>query len=125
VLGATNGKFSSTRDDFSKKSRSALALQANYRCSFPTCCKATSGPSDESPKAVSYIGVAAHIHAQSPSSVGYRVFLHFKLINFPCGNTIRLKLEAAASVSFAAQPLSTECSHCCITRFEFQIYGIH
>ena len=59
------------RDDFSEKTIRALALRANYRCSFPGCDIATSGPSEESPGAVVKIGVAAHIHAASPGGRRY------------------------------------------------------
>lgn len=61
----------SSRDEFPKSVRTALALRANYRCSF--CGRATSGPSDESPAAVASIGVAAHIHAASPGGKRYRL----------------------------------------------------
>jgi hypothetical protein len=57
------------RDDFSEKTKRALAQRANYRCSH--CGIATSGPSDESPDAVVSIGVAAHIHAAAPGGARY------------------------------------------------------
>lgn len=59
------------RDDFLETTRRTLALQANYRCSFPSCGVATSGPSDESPAAVASTGMAAHIHAASPGGPRY------------------------------------------------------
>jgi len=59
------------RDEFSAKTQRALALRANYRCSFPGCCKPTSGPSDESPEAHVNIGIAAHIHAAAPGGPRY------------------------------------------------------
>lgn len=52
------------RDDFTAATRTKLALQAGYRCSY--CDVVTSGPSDESPTAVVKTGMAAHIHAASP-----------------------------------------------------------
>ena len=54
------------RDDFSINTKVALALRANYKCSFTDCGLPTSGPNDSSPDAVTKIGVAAHIHAASP-----------------------------------------------------------
>lgn len=59
----------SNRDDFSDKTKIALALRANYRCSL--CDIATSGPGEESPSAVVKIGVAAHIHAASSGGRRY------------------------------------------------------
>ncbi len=57
------------RDDFSEKTKRALALRANHRCSF--CSIATSGPSEESPSAAVNIGEAAHIHAARPGGRRY------------------------------------------------------
>jgi hypothetical protein len=57
------------RDDFTESTRTKLALQAGYRCSY--CDIATSGPSDESPYAVVKTGMAAHIHAASPGGPRY------------------------------------------------------
>jgi len=59
------------RDEFSAKTQRALALRANFRCSYPGCRKPTSGPSDESPEAHISIGVAAHIHAAAPGGPRY------------------------------------------------------
>lgn len=59
------------RDDFTEVTKRALALRANYRCSYPECGKPTSGPSDESPDAHVSIGVAAHIHAAAPGGPRY------------------------------------------------------
>lgn len=56
----------SNRDDFSQKTKNALALRANYKCSFTGCGLPTSGPNDASDDAVTKIGVAAHIHAAAP-----------------------------------------------------------
>jgi hypothetical protein len=63
----------SNRDDFSSKTKMAVALRANHHCSFRGCPQATSGPSDESPEAVNMTGVAAHIHgaASGPGSRRY------------------------------------------------------
>lgn len=57
------------RDDFSERTKRALAQRANYKCSH--CGTATSGPGEESPDAVVSIGVAAHIHAASPGGARY------------------------------------------------------
>lgn len=53
-----------TRDDFSPRTKSDLALRASYLCSLCKC--STVGPSDEAPDAVTMIGVAAHICAAAP-----------------------------------------------------------
>lgn len=59
------------RDDFSSKTKSALALRANFKCSFTNCGRPTSGPNDSSPDSVTKIGVAAHIYAASPGGARY------------------------------------------------------
>lgn len=64
----------SRRDEFSKKTKAAVALRANHHCSFHNCPQPTSGPSDESPEAVNMIGKAAHIHAAA-SGPGARRYL--------------------------------------------------
>jgi hypothetical protein len=56
----------SNRDEFSLKTKQAVALRANQHCSFRGCPQATSGPSDESPEAVNMTGKAAHIHGAAP-----------------------------------------------------------
>jgi hypothetical protein len=61
----------SNRDEFSSKTKLAVALRANQHCSFRSCPQATSGPSDESPDAVTMIGKAAHIHAAAPGGRRY------------------------------------------------------
>jgi hypothetical protein len=61
----------SHRDEFSRKTKQALALRAAYLCSFRGCQRPTSGPSDESSQAVSMIGKAAHIHAAAPGGRRY------------------------------------------------------
>ncbi len=53
----------SNRDEFSPKTKLAVALRANQHCSFRGCGQPTSGPSEESPEAVNMTGKAAHIHA--------------------------------------------------------------
>ena len=63
----------SDRDNFLAKTRVKLALRANYRCSFPTCGIATSGPNDESPSKSISIGMAAHIHAAASNGPRYLV----------------------------------------------------
>lgn len=61
----------SNRDDFNIRTKNALALRANHRCSFQGCDHPTSGPSDESPSGTVNIGVAAHIHAAAPGGPRY------------------------------------------------------
>jgi len=62
------------RDEFSPKTKVAVALRANQHCAFRGCPQATSGPSDESPEAVNMTGVAAHIHGAA-SGRGSRRYL--------------------------------------------------
>lgn len=58
-----------TRDEFTKPTKTALALRAGHRCSY--CGKATSGPSDtETEKHIS-VGEAAHIAAAAPGGARY------------------------------------------------------
>jgi hypothetical protein len=64
----------SNRDEFLEKTKTAVALRANYHCSFRNCPQPTSGPSDESPLAVNMTGKAAHIHAAA-SGPGARRYL--------------------------------------------------
>ncbi len=59
------------RDEFPAKTKQALALRASYRCSFADYPQITVGPSDESPKAVTVIGKAAHIRAAAPGGRRY------------------------------------------------------
>jgi hypothetical protein len=61
----------SNRDEFSARTKQALALRAAYTCSFPGCACATSGPSEEAPDAFSLTGKAAHIHAAAPGGRRY------------------------------------------------------
>ncbi len=56
--------MTTARDDFSKRTKSDLALRASYQCSL--CKASTVGPSDEASNAVTMIGVAAHIAAAAP-----------------------------------------------------------
>jgi hypothetical protein len=62
------------RDDFSPKTKSAVALRASQRCSFPGCPQITAGPSDEYLDAVTMVGQAAHIHGAA-SGQGSRRYL--------------------------------------------------
>jgi hypothetical protein len=57
--------------DFTQATKRAVALRAGHRCSFPGCRQLTVGPSDESPRAITNIGVAAHICAASPTGKRY------------------------------------------------------
>lgn len=56
----------SSRDEFSPRTRRAVALRAGYLCSFRGCQQPTAGPSQESPVAVTVTGRAAHIHGAAP-----------------------------------------------------------
>ncbi|EOF8249934.1 hypothetical protein ACK2R0_003443 [Yersinia enterocolitica] len=60
------------RDDFSSKTKQALAARANFRCSFTGCAQITCGPSHESSSAVNNTGVASHIYAAAPGGRRYR-----------------------------------------------------
>ena len=53
-----------TRDDFTPRTKSDLALRASHHCSLCKC--STVGPSEEASNAVTNIGVAAHICAAAP-----------------------------------------------------------
>ncbi len=57
-------------DDFSDTVKKALAARVGHLCSNPECRALTSGPQDDSAKAVN-IGVAAHITAASPGGPRY------------------------------------------------------
>ena len=59
------------RDNFTTATKNHLAMRAGYRCSMPNCGALTVGPSDESPRSVVNIGVAAHIHAAAPTGRRY------------------------------------------------------
>lgn len=56
------------RDDFNKKTRTALAARAGWHCSLPGCFASTSGPSEESADAVTIVGKAAHICGAAPGT---------------------------------------------------------
>lgn len=68
---ADSKKNKPNRDNFSPKTRTALALRAGYRCAFSKCGIATAGPSDESSDKHVSIGVAAHITAAAPGGERY------------------------------------------------------
>lgn len=53
------------RDDFLTAVKEVLAKRVGYKCANPDCRQPTSGPQEDSAKAVN-IGVAAHITAASP-----------------------------------------------------------
>ncbi|MCJ2125711.1 hypothetical protein [Methylobacterium sp. J-077] len=59
------------RDDFSDKTKRAVAARAGWQCSFQGCSKLTVGPSEEAPSAITNIGEAAHICAASPGGRRY------------------------------------------------------
>jgi hypothetical protein len=65
------GILMSNRDEFPQKIKDALRLRAGNLCSFRGCRRPTSGPSHESPHAVSMTGKAAHIHAAAPGGRRY------------------------------------------------------
>jgi len=46
-------------DDFNLVTKRAIALRAGYHCSFQACDQLTVGPSDDSPTAITNIGIAA------------------------------------------------------------------
>jgi hypothetical protein len=54
------------RDDFSDKTKKAVAARASWQCAFTDCGKPTVGPSEESSEAVTMIGKAAHICGAAP-----------------------------------------------------------
>lgn len=56
----------SNRDEFSEKTKMAVAARAGWHCSFTGCAKPTVGPSEESSEAVTKIGEAAHICGAAP-----------------------------------------------------------
>jgi|SRR5215469_11459882 len=58
------------RDDFSEEVKTAVAKRVNYICSRPDCRAQTTGPQDDSSKAVN-VGVAAHITAASVGGPRY------------------------------------------------------
>ena len=58
------------RDDFSPKTKRAIAERAGYLCSRPSCRAPTIGPQD-SPGSSANVGVAAHISAASPGGPRY------------------------------------------------------
>ncbi len=65
----------SNRDEFSPKTKHAVAARAGWHCSLRGCGKSTVGPSEEAPDAVTMIGKAAHISAAAsgPGARRYRV----------------------------------------------------
>jgi hypothetical protein len=58
-----DGMAGSNRDDFTKDTKLLLGFRANFKCSFTGCGVTLTGPSEESPRSYSNIGVAGHIHA--------------------------------------------------------------
>ena len=61
----------SNRDDFPQAVKVVIAQRAGFRCSFPTCCITTVGPSEETETSIAHSGMACHISAASPG-VGAR-----------------------------------------------------
>lgn len=59
------------RDDFTAKTKLALAMRVGHRCSFPDCRTPTVGPSATSTEKVAQSGRAAHISAASPLGPRY------------------------------------------------------
>ena len=58
-------------DEFSPKTKKAVAARSGWQCSFEGCSKLTVGPSEEAPSAITSIGEAAHICAASPGGRRY------------------------------------------------------
>lgn len=58
------------RDNFTKDTKTTLAMRVGGRCSNPYCPQATSGPHSDPTKATN-VGVAAHIAAASPGGKRY------------------------------------------------------
>lgn len=54
-----------SRDDFKKATKDALAARAGHHCAFPDCTNITHGPSEESNRSVSSTGMACHISSAS------------------------------------------------------------
>lgn len=61
----------SNRDNFTRKTKNAVAARAGWHCTLEGCNKPTVGPSDEAPDAVAIIGIAAHICAAAPGGRRY------------------------------------------------------
>lgn len=59
------------RDDFTDKTRLALASRVGYLCSNPQCQTATVGPSEDRKSGIARTGDAAHITAASPNGPRY------------------------------------------------------
>lgn len=64
----------SNRDEFSERTKKAVAARAGWHCSFRGCPKLTVGPSEEAPDAITVIGVAAHI-CGAASGLGSRRYV--------------------------------------------------
>ena len=62
-----------TRANFSMATKEALAHRSGYRCSFPACGSPTTGPSAETPAAVSNSGMACHIWAAGSGGSARRI----------------------------------------------------
>lgn len=59
------------RDNFSKDTKTKLALRVAYRCSYSGCKRITCGPGTEDSKSVQNLGEAAHINAASKGGPRY------------------------------------------------------
>lgn len=59
------------RDEFSSKTKRALAERVAWRCSFPGCSKITIGPRLNESNKVVIMGEAAHITAAAPGGARY------------------------------------------------------
>ena len=59
------------RDEFSQKTKDAVAKRAAYVCSSPDCRTSTVAPDSEDPKSILYIGRAAHITAAAEGGPRY------------------------------------------------------
>jgi hypothetical protein len=65
-MGASDG-----RDDFTEDTKRRLRLRAGNHCSFTGCNQITSGPSDQSTRAVANVGKAAHISSAATGGPRY------------------------------------------------------
>jgi hypothetical protein len=83
------------RDDFTEEVKRTLAARVGYSCSNPDCRAQTTGPQDDSAKAVN-VGVAAHITAAAAGGPRYNPALspeerrHFDNGIWLCQNCAKL-----------------------------------
>lgn len=61
----------SSRDDFTAKTRETIARRSGYRCAFPNCRRLTTMPNPEDPSSSVGTGIGAHICAAAPGGPRY------------------------------------------------------